>query len=127
MSATEPQTSRALFSEHWRHDVDQMVSSNTQEDSKNLAKMVQELVYNIAQRHNNQAACICDADSADQDTLASYVIHARELGPFARGSGRNADEAYQGTELSIHSEPQGGFEDLQYLASDLEEFWLKSS
>ncbi|KAG9527252.1 hypothetical protein KCU93_g5378, partial [Aureobasidium melanogenum] len=147
MSATEPQTSRALFSEHWRHDVDQMVSSNTQKDSKNLAKMVQELVYNIAQRHNNhsnqtptldwdlhdlwytliQAACICDADSADQDTLASYVIHAREFGPFARGSGRNSREAYQGTELSIHSEPQGGLEDLQYLASDLEEFWLDTS
>ncbi|KAH0381444.1 hypothetical protein KCU92_g6974, partial [Aureobasidium melanogenum] len=147
MSATEPQTSRALFSEHWRHDVDQMVSSNTQKDSKKLAKMVQELVYNVAQRHNNhsnqtptldwdlhdlwytliKAACIRDADSADQDTLASYVIHARELGPLRRGSTHQLTETTEETETPTHSKSQGGLEDLQYLASDLEDFWINTS
>lgn len=147
MSTTKQQNSRALFSKHWRQEVDQMVSSGTHKGSKALAKMVQDLVYNIAQRHNNhsnqaatldvdlhdlwytliRAASICDADSADQDTLASYVIHTRELGSFTRGSTDKPGETYGNTEIPIQSKSQGGFEDLQYLASDLEEFWFNTS
>ncbi|KAG9514576.1 hypothetical protein KCV07_g7971, partial [Aureobasidium melanogenum] len=146
MSATEID-SRALFSKNWRLEVDQMVSGGTQKDSKDLGRMVQDLIHNLAQRHNNhsnqtakmgcdlhdlwytliQAASISDAESPNQDTLTSYVIHARELGPFTRRSEGKPGEAYRGTKSLTQSESQGGFENLRYLASDLEEFWLNTS
>lgn len=121
MSTSEPQFSRLLFSKHWRQEVDHLGSSNTRKDTKDLVRMVQDLMYNIARRHNNHpnqtetldwdlhdlwytlicAASICDADGAEQGTLACYVIHAQELG--------------------------GILESLQYLASDLEDFWMHTS
>lgn len=78
--------------------------------------MVQDLMYNILQRHNNHssqtetldwdlhdlwytlicAASICDADGAEQDTLACYAIHAREL---------NFTRAHEGTETPIPESP----------------------
>ncbi|KAH0344160.1 hypothetical protein KCU83_g8417, partial [Aureobasidium melanogenum] len=123
-----------------------MVFSGTQKDSKDLMKMVQDLMHDIAQRHNNHAnktatldwdlhdlwytlipdACICDVDSADQDTLASYVIHAREIGSFTRGSTDKPSETQGDTEIPTQSKSQGDFEDLQYLASDLGEFWFNT-